>query len=378
MAEKRDYYEVLGLNKDADEAAIKKAYKTLAKKYHPDLNPNNAEAEEKFKEINEAYSVLSDSDKKAQYDRYGHAAFDPSSGGGSGGFGGFGGFGEDIDLSDIFSSFFGGGSSGSRRNGPIRGNDILQRVIISFEESAFGCKKNIEFNRIEACPDCGATGAAKGTSPETCSACGGTGQIRRTQRTPLGMMQTTGQCEACRGRGKIIKNPCTNCRGTGYIRIKKKLEVSIPAGIDDGQRVAIRSQGDAGRQGGQPGDLIITVSVRPHHIFEREGYNIYCSVPITFSQAALGAEITVPTLEGNVTYKIPEGTQTGTEFVIKGKGINKLEYKGFGDLYFTVVVETPKNLTAEQKELLRQLDQTIEPENSGKDGIFKKFRGKKR
>lgn len=375
MAEKRDYYEVLGLAKGADESEIKKAYKTLAKKYHPDLNPNNPEAEEKFKEINEAYGVLSDSEKKAQYDRYGHSAFDP----GAGGFGGgFGGFGEDIDLSDIFSSFFGGGSSSARRRGPVRGDDILQRVIVSFEESAFGCKKNVEFNRIEECPECAATGAAKGTSPETCSACGGTGQVRRTQRTPLGMMQTTGQCEACRGRGKIIKNPCSNCRGTGYIRIKKKLEVSIPAGIDDGQRVAIREQGDAGRLGGQAGDLIITVNVRPHHIFEREGYNIYCTIPISFSQAALGAEIKVPTLEGDVNYRIPEGTQTGTEFVIKGKGIKKLEYKGEGDLYFTTVVKTPRGLTPEQKELLRKLDDGVQTNDAEGDGIFKKFRSKKK
>ena len=373
MAEKRDYYEVLGLAKGADDAAIKKAYKTLAKKYHPDLNPNNPEAEEKFKEINEAYGVLSDPDKKAKYDQYGHAAFDPSSGFGSSGFGGFG---EDIDISDIFSSFF-GGTSFSRRRGPVRGDDILQRVIISFEEAAFGCKKDVEFNRIEACPDCGATGARKGTSPETCTVCNGTGQVRRTQRTPLGMMQTSAVCDACRGRGKIIKNPCTNCRGTGYIRIKKKLEVTIPAGIDDGQRVAIRSQGDAGRMGGQTGDLIITVSVRPHPIFEREGYNIYCSIPITFAEAALGAEIKVPTLDGNVSYKIPEGTQTGTEFVIKGKGITKLEYKGTGDLYFTVVVHTPTNLTEEQKEMLKSFDQTIDSGSTSKDGFFKKFRSKK-
>ncbi len=378
MAEKRDYYEVLGLSKGADEASIKKAYKTLAKKYHPDLNPNNPEAEEKFKEINEAYGVLSDPDKKSKYDQYGHAAFDPSAGFGGGGFSGFGGFGDDFDISDIFSSIFGMGNSGaSRRRGPIRGDDILQRVIISFEEAAFGCKKEVEFNRIEECPDCSATGAKKGTSPETCTACGGSGQVRRTQRTPLGMMQTTGTCDACRGRGKVIKDPCTNCRGTGYIRLRKKLDVSIPAGIDDGQRVALRSQGDVGRLGGQSGDLIITVGVRPHHVFEREGYDIFCNIPISFTQAALGAEITVPTLEGNMTYKIPEGTQTGTEFTVKGKGINRLEYKGMGDLYFTVTVQTPTKLTDEQKELLRALGSTLNTENSSKEGFFKKFKGKK-
>ncbi len=378
MAEKRDYYEVLGLSKGADEASIKKAYKTLAKKYHPDLNPNNPEAEEKFKEINEAYGVLSDPDKKTKYDQYGHAAFDPSSGFGGGGFGGFGGFGDDFDISDIFSSIFGMGNSGSsRRRGPVRGDDILQRVIISFEEAAFGCKKEVEFNRIEECPDCAATGAKKGTSPETCTACGGSGQVRRTQRTPLGMMQTTGTCDTCRGRGKVIKDPCTNCRGTGYIRIRKKLDVSIPAGIDDGQRVALRSQGDAGRLGGAAGDLIITVGVRPHHIFEREGYDIFCNIPISFTQAALGAEITVPTLEGNMTYKIPEGTQTGTEFTVKGKGINRLEYKGTGDLYFTVTVQTPTKLNDEQKELLKALGATLDAESGSKEGFFKKFKGKK-
>ena len=378
MAEKRDYYEVLGLSKGADEASIKKAYKTLAKKYHPDLNPNNPEAEEKFKEINEAYGVLSDPDKKTKYDQYGHAAFDPSSGFGGGGFGGFGGFGDDFDISDIFSSIFGMGNSGSaRRRGPVRGDDILQRVIISFEEAAFGCKKEVEFNRIEECPDCAATGAKKGTSPETCTACGGSGQVRKTQRTPLGMMQTTGTCDTCRGRGKVIKDPCTNCRGTGYIRIRKKLDVSIPAGIDDGQRVALRSQGDAGRLGGPAGDLIITVGVRPHHIFEREGYDIFCNIPISFTQAALGAEITVPTLDGNMTYKIPEGTQTGTEFAIKGKGINRLEYKGTGDLYFTVTVQTPTKLNDEQKELLKALGATFDADNSSKEGFFKKFKGKK-
>ncbi len=378
MAEKRDYYEVLGLSKGADEASIKKAYKTLAKKYHPDLNPNNPEAEEKFKEINEAYGVLSDPDKKTKYDQYGHAAFDPSSGFGGGGFGGFGGFGDDFDISDIFSSIFGMGNSGSsRRRGPIRGDDILQRVIISFEEAAFGCKKEVEFNRIEECPDCSATGAKKGTAPETCTACGGSGQVRRTQRTSLGMVQTTDTCDACRGRGKVIKDPCTNCRGTGYIRLRKKLDVSIPAGIDDGQRVALRSQGDVGRLGGQSGDLIITVGVRPHHVFEREGYDIFCNIPITFTQAALGAEITVPTLEGNMTYKIPEGTQTGTEFTVKGKGINRLEYKGTGDLYFTVTVQTPTKLTDEQKELLKSLDSTLNTENASKEGFFKKFKGKR-
>lgn len=378
MAEnKRDYYEVLGVDRNADDAAIKKAYRTLAKKYHPDMNPGDKDAEAKFKEVNEAYAVLSDSEKKARYDQYGHAGVDPNGMGGAG-FGDFGGFGG-FDFGDILSSFFGGGgSSGARKNAPMRGDDIKVSLTISFEEAAFGCKKEISYNKIEKCSECNGSGAAKGTSPETCPNCHGTGQVRITQRTPLGMMQTTRTCDNCRGKGKIVKDPCSNCKGTGYVRNKKTLVVTVPAGIDNDQRIALRSQGDDGRNGGPPGDLIIFISVRPHHIFERDGMNIYCEVPITFTEAALGAEITIPTLEGDVKYTIPEGTQTGTRFRLKNKGIvSASSSKNKGDLIFTVVIEVPKNLTEAQKDMLRKFSEDCGDSNYTKkksffDKIFKK------
>ena len=376
MADKRDYYEVLGLDKSADEAAIKKAYRSLAKKYHPDMNPGDAEAEKNFKEVNEAYAVLSDPEKKSRYDQFGHAGVD-----GQGGFeGGFGGFGGGFDASDIFGdifgSFFGGGSGGtqSRRNGPVRGGDILQRVTISFEEAAFGCKKEINYGRVEKCPECEGSGAKKGTTVDTCSTCRGTGTVRVQQRTMLGMMQTTRPCEDCGGTGKKIKEPCGYCKGKGYVKNSKKIEVTIPAGIDDGQKVAIRTQGDCGRNGGPAGDLIIAVSVRPHPIFERDGYNIYCEVPITFAEAALGAEIEIPTLEGKETYSIPEGTQHGTRFTLKGRGIPYVNSKSRGDLVFAVSIETPRGLTESQKELLRKFAESLgEKNNTKKSGFIKKL-----
>ena len=350
--QKRDYYEVLGIDKNADDTALKKAYRVLAKKYHPDMNPGDKEAEAKFKEVNEAYAVLSDPDKRAKYDRYGHAGVDGNAG--AGGFGGFdfsgGGFG-DI-FGDIFGGMFGGG--GNRRNAPMEGDDVLARVSVSFEEAAFGCKKDISFNRIEKCSECQGSGAEKGTKAETCSACHGTGQVRVTQRTMLGMMQTQKTCDACRGTGKIIKNPCKNCRGTGYVRVKKTLSVTIPEGISNGMRISVRAQGDAGRNGGGAGDLVIQVAVREHKIFTRDGDNLLCEIPISFPEAALGAEISVPTLEDSVKYTIPEGTQTGTKFRLKGKGVsnvNNPKYKG--DLIFTVLVEVPKNLSDKEKKLLR-------------------------
>ena len=356
MADKRDYYEVLGLNKGADEASIKKAYRTLAKKYHPDMNPGNAEAEQKFKEVNEAYSVLSDSEKKAQYDQYGHAAFEQ----GGGGYGGYGGFSDFGDIGDIFSSFFGGGfggfggSSSSRRNAPKRGEDIGVHITLTFEEAAFGVKKDISFKRIQKCDDCHGTGAEKGTNAETCSHCNGTGQRRVMQRMGGMQFQTTVTCESCRGTGKIIKNPCSNCSGTGYIRINKTLSVDIPAGIDNGERIALRGQGSDGRNGGPAGDLIITVSIRPHKIFKRERYNIYCDVPITVAEATLGAEISIPTLDGEYKYEIPDGTQPGTQFTLKGKGIQYLNYPNRkGDLIFTTIVEIPKGLSQNQKDHMR-------------------------
>lgn len=374
---KRDYYEVLGVDKNADEATIKKAYRTLAKKYHPDMNPGDKEAEAKFKEVNEAYDVLSDPDKKAKYDQYGHAAFDPSAGGGAG-FGGFGDFGG-FDINDIFSSFFGGASGGStRRNGPVRGDDITVRLTISFEESVFGCKKEVSYNKIQKCADCSGTGAAKGTSPKTCSACGGSGQVRVQQRTPFGIMQTQKTCDACHGTGKIIENKCPNCRGTGFVRVPKKLEVNIPAGIDDGQQLSLRYQGSDGMNGGNAGDLYIIISVRPHSVFERDGDDLYCEVPITYAEATLGAEIEIPTLEGSMKYTIPEGTQTGTVFTLRNKGVTRVNSKVRGNLYITVVVEVPKDLTSEQKNLLEKFAASCGESNySKRTSFFKRIFNKK-
>ena len=380
MADKRDYYEVLGVDKGADDATLKKAYRTLAKKYHPDMNPGNAEAEAKFKEVNEAYEVLSDSEKRAKYDQFGHAAFDPTAGGGYGG-GGFGGFGDFGDIGDIFGSFFGGGFGGfgggsqQRRNGPVRGDDISVRVTISFEEAAFGVKKDITYNRIQKCDTCKGSGAAEGTHPETCSACGGSGQRRVTQRIGGMAFQSTTTCDKCRGTGKIIKDPCTNCRGTGYVKISKKLGVTIPAGIDDGERIALRGQGSEGRNGGPAGDLIIVVNVRPHSIFERNGNNIYCEIPITVAEATLGAEIEVPTLEGNVKYTIPEGTQPGTTFTLRQKGIPHVNNANRrGDLIFAVNVEIPKGLSEKQKDHMRAFAESCGNSNyTKKSGFFKKF-----
>ena len=325
MAEtKRDYYEVLGVDKSADENTIKKAYRTLAKKYHPDMNPGDKEAEAKFKEVNEAYDVLSDPDKKAKYDQYGHAAFDPSSGMGGGGFGGFGGFGDfGFDINDIFSSFF-GGSSSSRRNGPIRGESVNVRMTLTFEEAFFGCKKEVKYRKAQKCSECGGSGAEKGTSPKTCTACGGSGQVRVQTRTPFGIMQSSKTCETCRGTGKIIEKKCPKCSGNGIEVISKTLEVNIPAGIDDGQSIALRGQGNDGLNGGSAGDLNIIISVRPHPVFERDGYDLYCEIPITFAEATLGAEIDVPTMEGTQKLTIPEGTQTGAVFTLKNKGVTRI------------------------------------------------------
>ena len=376
MAEKRDYYEVLGLQKGASADEIKKAFRKLGKQYHPDLNPGNKEAEEKFKEINEAYTILSDPDKKSKYDAYGHAGVDPSYGAGSGGFGGFeGGFGgfDFGDASDIFSSFFGGGGMRTNRNGPTRGNDREVRITLTFEEAVFGCKKEISYSRVEKCETCGGNGAAAGTQPETCSACGGTGSIRTQQRTILGVMQSTRPCSACAGTGKVVKNPCQSCRGTGFVTKKKKLDVTIPAGIDDGQNIVLRSQGDMGKNGGPNGDLYITVNVKSHTVFDRDGYNIYCEVPITFTEAALGAKINVPTLEGDYEYTINEGTQSGSVFTLKGKGVQVVNSKGRGDLTFRVIVEVPKNLNSKQKELLREFDESCD----GKNNVQKKSFGEK-
>ena len=374
MADKRDYYEVLGVQKGASEDELKRAYRKLAKQYHPDMNPGNAEAELKFKEVNEAYEVLSDPEKRDKYDRYGHAAFDPSMGGGAG-FGGFEGFGGGFDFGDIFSSIFGGGGGRSARSNVIDGEDISVRVTISFEEAVFGCKKEISFARIEACGECEGSGAAKGTKPETCSTCKGTGSVRVKQNMGFGFMETQRACSTCRGTGKIVKTPCKNCNGKGFIKINKKMEVSIPAGIDSEQRIILRGQGSAGRNGGVNGDLIIVVRVLPHNIFERSGDNLYCEVPISFAEAALGAEIDIPIIGGKTEkFTIPEGTQTDTSFTVRGKGVANVNTKRRGDLIITVNVETPKNLTSKQKDLLLAFAESLGEGNNGKkQSFFKKL-----
>ncbi len=371
--EKRDYYEVLGVDKSTSEDDLKKAYRKAAKKYHPDLNPGNAEAEKKFKEVNEAYEVLSDKEKRARYDQFGHASVDPNFGAGGGygsGFEGFGGFGDFGDLGDIFGSIFGGGGARRNPNAPRRGNDTAANVIISFEEAAKGCKKTIKVTRIEECEECHGSGAKKGTTPKTCPACHGSGQVTGVQRTPFGSIQTQRPCEQCRATGKIIDNPCQVCAGKGRIRHTVNKDIEIPAGIDDGQIITLRGGGDAGSNGGPSGDLQINITVRPHPIFERSGYDVFCEIPITFTQAALGAEITVPTLDGKVKFTIHEGTQPGDEFKLKGKGIQRLRYAGRGDQFVRVAVEVPKELSKEQKEHLKEFERLSGDKNYKKRKSF--------
>ena len=373
--EKRDYYEVLGVPKSATEEEIKKAYKKLARKYHPDMNPGDKEAEEKFKEINEANEVLSDPDKKARYDQFGFAGVDPSYGAGAqGGYGpgDFGGFG---DLGDIFGSFFGGGFGGPRqRTGPQRGESIRASVAVSFTEAAFGCEKEITLERSEQCPTCKGNGCAPGTTPEICPDCKGTGTVRTTQRTPFGAMQSTSPCSKCRGTGKIIHQPCKSCRGLGSIRRQHKMTVKIPAGIDDGQTISRQGYGNAGVNGGPAGDLLINVIVRPHPVFERDGNSVIMEQEISYAQATLGAEIEVPTLDGKVKLNIPEGTQPGAVFRLRGKGIPFLRGGGRGDQFVSVKGGIPKGLTSSQKELLRQFAASMgEFDGAGaKSGIFGK------
>ncbi len=366
MAEKRDCYEILGISKSATDDEIKKAYRRMAKQYHPDANPGNKEAEDKFKEVNEAYSILSDPDKKSNYDRFGYAGVDPSAGGG--GFGG--GFSGGFDMGDIFDMFggmFGGGSSrGSRANAPMQGDDVGVRVTIDFNEAVFGCKKDVSFTRTESCGECGGSGAAKGTSAQTCRKCGGRGSINVQKRTPFGMMQSTQVCDECGGSGKIIQTPCKECRGNGRVRKNKTLEVNIPAGIDNGQRIALHGQGDSGINGGPAGDLIIQVAVRRHEYFVRDGFNLHLELPITFAQAALGAKITIPTPDGSGELTIPEGTQSGTTFSVRGKGVPRVNGRGRGDLLVTVSVETPKGLSKKQKDLLEAFDKSVSDKNHSK------------
>ncbi len=370
MAEKRDYYEVLGVKKDATAEEIKKAYRKLTKENHPDLHPGDKACEERFKEVNEAYEILSDDDKRHKYDQYGHAAFDPNAGFGGGGFDGFGGFG---GFGDIFSDIFGGfgGSTRSNPNAPRRGENVRASVNISFEEAAFGCKKEVTVSKIETCADCKGTGCAPGTTPEICPDCKGTGSVTVSQRTPFGMMQSSSPCSKCHGTGKIIHQPCKSCRGLGSIRRQHKIEVNIPAGIDDGQTISKSGGGSAGVNGGPAGDLLVSVIVRPHARFERDGTSVLLEQDISYAQAALGAEVEVPTLDGKVKLTIPEGTQPGAVFRLRGRGIPYLRGSGRGDQFVTVSIKVPRNLTGSQKELLRQFAASMgELDGDAGRGIF--------
>ena len=375
MAEKRDYYEVLGIQKGASEDEIKKAYKKLARKYHPDMNPGDKEAEEKFKEVNEANEVLSDPEKKARYDQFGFAGVDPNYGAGAGG-GAYGGGFDFGDLGDIFGSFFGGGFGGGQRrnpNAPQRGKSIRASVSVSFTEAAFGCEKSVTLERSEQCPTCKGNGCAPGTTPEICPDCHGTGTVQTRRQTPMGVFASNGPCRKCGGTGRLIHQPCPDCRGTGAVRKRKTIKVNIPAGIDHGQTISLRGQGNAGKNGGPAGDLLITVMVQPHELFHRDGVDVFCEAPITFAQAVLGAELEIPTIDGKVKYSIPEGTQTGTVFRLKGKGIPVLNGRGRGDQYVTVTIETPRNLNKEQKEALRRFSETLGESNYEKrKSFFKK------
>ena len=378
MAEnKRDYYEVLGVEKSASAEEIKKAYRKKAMKYHPDRNPGDKEAEEKFKELGEAYEVLSDDDKRSRYDQFGFAGVDPNYGAGQGGYGGgFGGFGGGFggfgDFGDIFGDLFGGGSTrrANAQSVPRRGDNVGARLELSFEEAAFGVEKEVSFPRIENCAACNGTGSGDGVI-ETCSNCRGTGQVRTTQSFMGMTMQSTAECPHCSGRGKIIKNPCTTCRGKGKVRRTHKVKVKIPAGIDMGQSIRASGEGNVGYNGGPNGDLLVEISIRNHPIFTRRGMEVYCEVPISFTQAALGAKLQIPTLDGKEEFEIPEGTQTGKTFTMFGKGIpNVHNPKRRGNHHFTVVVETPTKLTREQKELLMKLDETLDGGSSPKRNKF--------
>ena len=379
MADKRDYYEVLGVSKGASDDDIKKAFRKMARQYHPDLHPADKAAEEKFKEINEAYEVLSDKDKRAKYDQFGFAGVDPNYGAGQGGgFGGFGGFG---DMDDILNSFFGGfsgfGSRSSRPNAPRRGSDVTASVTIDFMEACTGTSKSIRLTRTEACPDCGGTGAAKGSTPQTCPDCKGTGTVRVTQRTPFGNISQSSVCSRCGGKGKTVDKPCQTCSGRGQVKKTISRDIEIPAGVDDGQTLRIQGGGNTGTNGGTNGDLHINVNVRPDPIFERDGYDVWTDVPLTYTQATLGAEIVVPTVDGKVKYTVPEGTQAGTVFRLRGKGIKRLYRSDRGDHYVKVSVEVPKNLTKDQKAKLKAFEDSLTEKNYQKrQGFFDKLKDK--
>ena len=361
MADKRDYYEVLGVDKSADDATLKKAYRKLAKKYHPDVNPGDKEAEAKFKEATEAYTILSDPEKRKQYDQFGHAAFENGGGGAGGGFGGFDFNGADMGdiFGDIFGDLFGGGGSRRRaNNGPMKGANLRAVVHITFEEAVFGCQKELEINLKDTCTTCHGTGAKPGTSPETCSKCNGTGQITYTQQTMFGSVRNVTTCPDCGGTGKIIRDKCTVCRGTGYTSSRKRIQVNIPAGIDDGQSIRIREKGEPGVNGGPRGDLLVEVQVTRHPIFQRQDMNIFSTAPITFAQAALGGDVKISTVDGDVLYTVKPGTQTDTKIRLKGKGVPSLRNSNVrGDHYVTLVVQTPTKLNEKAKEALRAFDE---------------------
>lgn len=395
MADKRDYYEVLGVSRSASQDEIKKAYRQLAKKYHPDLNPGDATAEKNFKEVNEAYEVLSDEDKKSKYDRFGHAGVDPNFG--AGGFGGGYGAADFGDLGDIFSNIFGGSGGGfggfggfgggrsAEPNAPRRGSNLATSVSITFEEAAQGCTKTVSIPRIEKCDICHGTGAKTGTNPVSCPECHGSGVIQSQSRTPLGIFSTTKECPRCHGKGQIVNDPCERCNGTGMVRKTAKIEIKIPAGIGPGQIINVPGRGNDGINGGPAGDLRVEIQVKAHDVFERDGYDVWCDVKVTFSQAVLGAEIIVPTLEGKVSYTMPAGTQAGTVFKLKERGIQKINSRSKGDEYVRIIVDVPKKVTEHQKELLKEFDSEYinKPENDGtgiksakKKSSWEKFKDK--
>lgn len=358
MADKRDYYEVLGVDKGADDATIKSAYRKLAKKYHPDVNPGDKEAEKKFKEATEAYGVLSDPDKRRQYDQFGHAAFENGGAGGAGGFSGFDGADMGDIFGDIFGDLFGGGGRRRANNGPMKGANVRASVRITFEEAVFGCEKELDLNLKENCNTCHGTGAKPGTSPETCPKCHGEGQVVYTQQSMFGMVRNVQTCPECHGTGKVIKDKCPDCRGTGYVNQRKKIQVSVPAGIDNGQSIRIRDKGEPGTNGGPRGDLLVEVIVSRHPIFQRQDMNIFSTAPITFAQAALGGEVRISTVDGDVMYDVKPGTQTDTKVRLKGKGVPSLRNKSVrGDHYVTLVVQVPTKLNEDAKEALRKFDE---------------------
>lgn len=369
MAAKRDYYEILGVDRNASQEEIKKAYRRLARQYHPDMNPGNKEAEEKFKEIKEAYDVLSDPEKRARYDQFGHLGGEP--GGGFEGFGDFADLGREFGgLGDLFDMFFGGFGSRSQRAGPQKGADLQLDLDLDFEEAAFGTEKDVEVAREENCPSCGGSGAEPGTRPVSCPTCHGTGQIRIAQATAFGRFESIRPCSQCRGAGRIITTPCSTCRGRGRVRRTRKIHVRIPAGVDTGWQLRMSGEGEPGVRGGPPGDLYIAIHVRPHKLFRRDGYDVICEIPVSFVQAALGDEIEVPTLDGRAKIRLPEGTQTGTSFRLRGKGIPRLNGHGRGDMHVIVQVQTPTDLTERQKELLREFARLEEQKRQDKDKGF--------